>query len=135
MAGGPTRGRIGGGERRRGLGPGDRPRGDAEPSEERGRVIPFVPRPGAPGPRSGRSAPPPATVVADLSHYEAGEEPDDYRHRVLTNIAALVVLTLLIGGGLWIAATMADQRKSQDCVLSGRPGCTPVPLPKTPPGP
>jgi hypothetical protein len=62
----------------------------------------------------------------DLSKYEHGDEPDDYRHRMLMNGAAALVVALLIGAGLWIADTMATMRKNQDCVLSGRRGCTPV---------
>ena len=62
----------------------------------------------------------------DLSQYERSDEPDDYRHRMVMNVAALVVVALLIGAGLWIADTMATMRKNQDCVLSGRRGCTPV---------
>jgi hypothetical protein len=62
----------------------------------------------------------------DLAKYERGEEPDDYRHRMMVNLAALIVVALLIGAGLWIATTMAAMRKNQDCVLSGRRGCTPV---------
>jgi hypothetical protein len=62
----------------------------------------------------------------DLSQYEHGDEPDDYRHRMLMNAAAMVFIALLIGAGLWIVNTMADLRKNQDCVLSGRRGCTPV---------
>ena len=33
-----------------------------------------------------------------------------------------------VGGGvaIWLADTMADMRRNQDCVLSGRRGCTPV---------
>jgi hypothetical protein len=45
---------------------------------------------------------------------------------MLMNAAAFVVVALLIGVGLWIANTMAAMRKNQDCVLSGRRGCTPV---------
>jgi hypothetical protein len=66
------------------------------------------------------------TGPSDLSHYEGGGEPDDYRHRMLMNAAAFVVVALLIGAGLWIVDTMASIRKNQDCVLSGRRGCTPV---------
>lgn len=62
----------------------------------------------------------------DLAKYEGSHEPDDYRHRMIMNVAALVVVALLIGAGLWIATTMAAMRKNQDCVLSGRRGCTPV---------
>jgi hypothetical protein len=63
---------------------------------------------------------------ADLSRYEQGEAPDDYRHRMLMNVLAFLAVTLLVGVGLWIADTMATMRKNQDCVLSGRRGCTPV---------
>jgi hypothetical protein len=62
----------------------------------------------------------------DLSRYGGGDQPDDYRHRMLVNLAALVVVALLIAAGLWIANTMSVMRKNQDCVLSGRRGCTPV---------
>ena len=62
----------------------------------------------------------------DLSAYEQRGEPDDYRHRMLMNAAALAVIIVLIGVGIWIADTMAAMRKNQDCVLSGRRGCTPV---------
>jgi hypothetical protein len=79
------------------------------------RIIPFRHR------RSDELAGP-----DDLSRYEHSDEPDDYRHRMLMNAAAFVVVALLIGAGLWIANTMAAMRKNQDCVLSGRRGCTPV---------
>jgi|SRR5579872_2858565 len=69
------------------------------------------------------SAQPP---VAGLGKYECGEEDDDYRHRMIVNVVALVFIVGLVGAGLWIADTMATMRKSQDCVLSGRRGCSPV---------
>jgi hypothetical protein len=62
----------------------------------------------------------------DLAKYEQSDEPDDYRHRMVMNVAGLVVVVLLIGIGWWLADTMATMRKNQDCVLSGRRGCTPV---------
>jgi len=69
---------------------------------------------------------PPASPVKDLAKYERAEGGDDYRHRMLINVAALLFVAALIGAGLWIADTMAAMRKNQDCVLSGRSGCTPV---------
>jgi hypothetical protein len=54
----------------------------------------------------------------DLARFERTAEPDDYRHRMVMNGVALVIVT-----------TMADMRKNQDCVLSGRAGCTPVDIP------
>lgn len=62
----------------------------------------------------------------DLAQYAQTEEPDDYRHRMLVNVAGLVVVALLVGIGWWIADTMATMRKNQDCVLAGHRGCTPV---------
>ena len=74
---------------------------------------------------------PPATPpVEDLAKYERGEDSDDYRHRMVVNVAAFLAVATLIGVGIWLADTMATMRKNQDCVLSGRRGCTPVEVPK-----
>jgi hypothetical protein len=72
--------------------------------------------------------------VEDLAKYERppNETADDYRHRMITNAIVAVVVVLLIGAGWWIADTMAQMRKNQDCVLSGRRGCTPVDVPIQP---
>jgi hypothetical protein len=64
-----------------------------------------------------------------LKKYQQSGEPDDYRQRMITNGIALAFLIFLIGAGIWIADTMASMRKNQDCVLSGRRGCTPVEAP------
>ena len=69
--------------------------------------------------------------VEDLAKYESSA-PDDYRHRMLMNLAAAVVTILLVIAGIWIANTMAKMRKDQDCVLTGRRGCTPVDVPVKP---
>ena len=45
---------------------------------------------------------------------------------MIVNALAFIFVAVLIGAGLWLADTMASMRKNQDCVLSGRPGCTPV---------
>lgn len=66
---------------------------------------------------------------ADLSQYHQSEEPDDYRQRMIANVAGLAVVILLIAIGVWIADTMASMQKNQDCVLYGRRGCTPVEAP------
>jgi len=97
------------------------------PSEPKGRVLPFRPR----GALFARNVPP--SPVADLEKYErAPGEPDDFRHRMKMNGLALAVTVVLIAVGLWIAGVMAQMRKNQDCVLSGRPGCTPVEVPVQP---
>ena len=65
--------------------------------------------------------------VDDLAKFERGEDAtDDYRHRMVVNIAAFVFVLALIGAGIWLADTMAQMRKNEDCVLSGRRGCAPV---------
>lgn len=91
-------------------------------SEPDGRVVNFPH--GRPATRpSGK----PADPVETLAKYEGGrEEASDYRHRMIVNMAAFVFVMALIGVGLWLADTMASMRKNQDCVLSGRRGCSPV---------
>jgi hypothetical protein len=36
---------------------------------------------------------------------------------------------LLIVAGLWIANRIAEMRKNQDCVLSGKRNCAPIEIP------
>jgi hypothetical protein len=92
--------------------------------DDPGRVLPFRHR------RSDEIAEPGHPLAPDhLAQYERDAEPDDYRHRMLMNGAALLVIAALVGAGLWLATTMAEMRKNQDCVLSGRRGCTPVDIP------
>ncbi len=93
---------------------------DGSPSSFESRVVPLRRGPGAKPPTA---VPPP---VADLSKFEVSDEADDYRHRMIVNVAAFLFLAALIGGGLWLVDTMARMRKDQDCVLSGHRGCTPV---------
>ena len=79
---------------------------------------------GGRAPRPAAAAPPP---VADLTEYERDrDDADDYRHRMIVNATAFLFVFALIGAGIWLADTMAQMRRNQDCVLSGRRGCTPV---------
>lgn len=94
--------------------------------DERGQVLPF----------RRRSAPPQARVGA-FSNLSAADSPvegigkydrdtheaDDYAHRMKMNALAVLALALLIGGGMWIVDTMAQQRKNQECVMTGRRDC------------
>jgi hypothetical protein len=98
-------------------------------SEEEHRVLQFRPRNAAHAPRprdlgihapeqDGRPEP------NDLSRYERErDEPDDFRHRMLANIAALAFTVALTAVGIWLAMSIADLRKSQDCALMGRRDC------------
>ena len=94
-------------------------------SSDEHQVVNFRRRPGAQAPQ-GTTPPAPD----DLSKFERGAETDDYRHRMIVNIVAFVFVIALIGAGYWLADTMAKMRKNQDCVLSGRRGCTPVEINK-----
>jgi hypothetical protein len=78
------------------------------------------------GPAAGRLPADETPPVPDLAQYERGEGTDDYRHRMVVNIVAFLFIIALILAGYWLADTMARMRKNQDCVLSGRRGCTPV---------
>lgn len=84
-------------------------------------VNPSAPRPG----HAARSGP----AEDDLAKFSRDDAPDDYRHRMIMNAAALAFVALLVAAGLWLADTMAGMRKNQDCVLTGRRGCTPVEVP------
>ncbi len=59
-----------------------------------------------------------------LSRYERPrDEADDFRHRMLANVAALAFTVALTAIGIWLAMSIADMRKTQDCVLMGRRDC------------
>lgn len=88
-------------------------------SEGSGRVVSFR-RGQAAVHQRGRGS------VPDLGKYEHDERPDDYRHRMIVNLAAFVFVILLVCVGYWLADTMARLRKDQDCVLSGRRSCSPA---------
>ena len=90
------------------------------------RVVKFVPRNSATMPNT---ASPPA--ADDLSRFEhPRDEPDDFRTRMIANAAALALTAILIGIGIWLAISIADLRKTQDCVLVGRRDCAPIAMPK-----
>ena len=66
----------------------------------------------------------------DLSRYERDrEEPDDFRHRMLANIAAFAFTVALTAIGIWLAMSIADLRRTQDCVLMGRRDCVRISIP------
>jgi hypothetical protein len=100
--------------------------------EEKGRVLPFRPR----APRSWnaqlRLRDQTRGPVDDLSKYSRGPEDDSYQHRMLMNLLAFLVLALIVCCGIWLTNTMAQMRKDQDCVLSGRTNCAPIHVPPNP---
>ena len=62
-------------------------------------------------------------AAEDLSRYERRSEPDDFRYRMLANVAALAFTIALTAIGIWLAMSIADLRRTQDCVLMGRRDC------------
>lgn len=57
------------------------------------------------------------------------DEPETERQRTIINIAVAVFIVALVGAGIWLANVIVDVRKTQDCVLSGRRNCAPIPTP------
>jgi hypothetical protein len=106
-------------------------------SEEEHRVLKFRPRTVAhpPGPRGDRSDrlqhSDARQAASDLSRYEQdrGEPEDDFRQRMLANVAAFAFTVALTAIGIWLAMSIADLRKTQDCVLMGRRDCAPIAAP------
>jgi len=83
------------------------------------RVLKFRPRTHARPP-----AGPSGNLAPDLSRFEREREsPDEYRHRMIANVAAIAFTAALTGIGIWLAMTLADLRNTQDCVLMGRRDC------------
>jgi hypothetical protein len=102
-------------------------------SEDEHRVLQFRPRsvPPAPGPHKNAGEPVRLIEAAsDLSRYErVREQPDDFRHRMLANVAAIAFTVALLAIGIWLAMSIADLRRTQDCVLMGRRDCVRISTP------
>jgi hypothetical protein len=107
-----------GGSLRRELPSGAEAHDRQEPDGQTGRVVQLRPRLGA---LRGRSARP---AIEDVGKYEReGGGDDDYRHRMYMNVIGFFACALLVAAGVWIANAIAELRKNQDCVLSGRHDC------------
>jgi hypothetical protein len=105
-------------------------------SEEEHRVLKFRPRtmahpPGQRGQPAGQALKEDARPEPnDLSRYERDRsEPDDFRQRMLANVAAFAFTVALTAIGIWLAMSIADLRKTQDCVLMGRRDCAHISTP------
>jgi hypothetical protein len=94
--------------------------------DEPGRIV-WLRRPGGSiGAPWHSRAPSSPRGVGDDGVVQPAQGEDDYRHRMIMNALAFIVCTFLIVAGIWLANKLAEMRKNQDCVLSGRRGCTPV---------
>ncbi len=111
------------------------PRGTAEAGgqdgdPEMGQVLRFEPR-------RNRSRPPRMPLsfghspVDSVDRYtlRAPDDTEDYRNRMRVNFAAIVVVGVLIWCGYWLFDTLAEMRRNQDCVLSGRTNCMQIDVP------
>jgi hypothetical protein len=99
-------------------------------SPDRGQIIRFRPRGGAPGwrlPLPGSQ--PPQWPDDNFEKFERTETPEDYRHRMKMNLLGFAVTILLMAVGAWLATTLAEIQKNQDCYLSGRGNCMKIPVP------
>lgn len=85
--------------------------------------------------RTGRKfvpgAPDPAgqNLSDDLDQYARAEQPDDFRQRMIANVAAFFFVGFLVVAGIWLANALATMRKNQDCVLAGKRNCAPIDAP------
>jgi hypothetical protein len=70
------------------------------------------------------------TPVDDLAKYERTKGEDDYRHRMTMNALALLITAVLVTVGIWLAISIADMRKNQDCYLQGRRNCNQLVIPQ-----
>ena len=93
-----------------------------QPEEEKGRVLPFQPRG-----KGTRARPPrPEAPVEDLDKYARNSEPDDYRQRMINNGLGFAFCIVLVLAGVWLANSIAEMRRNQDFLLSGRRNCAQV---------
>jgi hypothetical protein len=80
-------------------------------------------------PVDGATTAPETELLDDLAQYEQDREEEgeiNYPHRMLMNVIAVAVVAMLIGVGVWLADTIANMERDQDCILQGRQNCAPV---------
>jgi hypothetical protein len=118
----------------------DRP--EPEGARHSAQVLQFPPRQrlgdrsayraAAPDTAASESNQPETDLLDDLAQYQQEQAEDEninYPQRMLMNVIAVAVVTMLIGVGVWLADTIADMERDQDCVLQGRQNCAPIEVP------
>jgi hypothetical protein len=106
-------------------------------SDEEHRVLKFRPRTLARPP--GQRGEPDSQIQRRGAHQPENrprfekdrEQPDDFRPRMLANLAAFAFTVALTAIGIWLAMSIADLRKTQDCVLMGRRDCAQISTPRS----
>ena len=101
------------------------------------RVLQFRPRNAPAGtadsarPQPGAPTPPTPIRRKPIENLQSpAESQEAFRHRMLANGAALLFTVALLAFGFWLATSIADMRRAQDCILSGRHNCAPVAAPQ-----
>jgi hypothetical protein len=104
-------------------------RNDSQANDDDRRVIPFR-TPSTNGRYGWRRPPrptkPAASPIQGFGKYEGADREDSYRHRMAVNFAALAFTVVLSMTGIWLVMQIADMRKNQDCVLSGKRNCAQI---------
>jgi len=102
-------------------GPHAAPMGSAPPSADRGKVFLFTPRgPSAQGTKTTSRDP-----VRQL------EDAQD-RRRMQQNVAAALIVFVLVGAGLWLIDHLRTSARIAACVEAGHRNCVPLDLSQTP---
>jgi hypothetical protein len=68
----------------------------------------------------------PFLVMNDPDSPPREEHIESESDRRLGNIVLVVILLVLIGGGIWLANAMFEQRALDDCIAQGRRNCAPA---------
>lgn len=104
-------------------------------SDNDSRVVAFSPR-GRNSPHAGRrdkathgSRKDDGSQKKDSGPGQPDGDSENFRYRMLTNAIALVITIALVAFGIWLATSIADLRKTQDCILMGRRNCAPIATP------
>jgi hypothetical protein len=92
-----------------------------------GRILKFEPRRSDRRSFTAGATQPIDDDIDDFARFEREQdEPIDYRHRMIMNLIALAILTSLVCLGVWIADTISDLQREQDCLMQGRSNCAPI---------
>ena len=91
-------------------------------------MLRFVSRSTASGTRTGI---PPGTLARydgamdNLDESKEEKYVETARERRIANAVLLFFLLVVVGGGIWLANAMFEQRRLDDCMAQGRGNCAP----------
>jgi len=66
-----------------------------------------------------------AVVMDEPKQPPREEHVESAGDRRLANIVLVTILVILVGGGIWLANAMFEQRALDDCLAQGRRNCAP----------